>query len=421
MHGHQKPRRLRYLIIIVLIGIAAYFLWPVFFKKAEAPKTPPPPKVIATEVHVSDIPLFFDYAARLAGSREVEIRARVGGILQRRTYIEGQYIKEGAILFQIDPAPYQAALAQAQATFDQANKDWKRSQDLSKDKALSAREFEQAQAIYGQSKAALDTAKINLAYTTVRAPISGYTSEEGFSEGSLVAADTSMLTRLTQLDPMYVEFAYPDTEESRLRSAVAQGQMTIPADKKLKVEIHFDNGMIYPSEGEIRFTDSIIDPTTGTVRARAVVPNNTHGMLPGQFVRVVVKGFTQRQTIAIPEQAVLQGPKGTFVYTIDAENKAQIAPVTLGIVNRHQQFITAGLKEGDRVITEGMIKVKPDNIVTIDDGKTEAAAEKPAEGDKAQKEAPKEVPPATAPLPAPNAATKTEANTPSPLGTQKAN
>lgn len=374
MYGRRKFRPLRFVLIISILALTTYYAWPHFFAKPAAPQTPPAPSVAVTQIHTADVPLYFDYAARLAGSREVEIRARVGGILQRRLYTEGQFVKEGAVLFQIDPAPYQAALAQAQATFQQASKDWKRSQGLSRDHALSPREFEQAQSLYGQSKASLDTAKINLAFTTVRAPISGYTSEEGFSEGSLVAADSSLLTRLTQLDPIYVEFAYPDTEAAKQRTALANGEMVLPANKKLKVEIHLDNGTAYPTEGEIRFTDSIIDPTTGTVRARAVVPNPSHSLMPGQFVRVVVKGFTQKQTISVPEEAILQGPLGTFVYTVDAENKAKTTPVTLGLLNRKAQLITSGLNDGDQVITQGMIKVKPDAPVTIDTGQAKEPA-----------------------------------------------
>lgn len=364
----------RTLFILALLSVAGYLLWPVLFSPKEAPKVSPAAHVAVSIAQVMDVPLFFDYSARLAGSREVEIRPRVGGILLRRAYTEGQFVKQGSLLFQIDPAPYQAVLEQSKASYEQAAKEWKRAQGLKRDQAISPREYDAAQSSYGQAKAALDTAKINLAYTAVRAPISGYTSEEGFSEGSLVTADTSVLTRLTQLDPMYVEFAYPDTEATQQRLALANGSMRMPENKKLTAEIRLENGTVYPVEGEIRFTDHIVDTSTGTVRARAVVANKEKGLLPGQFVRVVVKGFTQVQTIALPEKAIMQGPQGTFVYVVDAENKAKVTPVTLGPLNRGQQLIASGLKQGDQVIVEGMIKVKPDAVVTIDTGEAPATA-----------------------------------------------
>lgn len=366
----EKRRRfpLRLVIILLVLAAVGFFAYRHFTAKPATPPAPPPPAVTVEAVEVRDIPLEFDYAARLAGSREVEIRARVGGTLLKREYEEGAYVKRGDTLFQIDPDPYYAALAEAQATFNQAARDWQRARTLMNSKALSAREFDQAQALYGQSKALLETAKINLAYTTVRAPISGFTSEEGFSEGSLVVADTSLLTRLTQLDPMYVEFAYPDSDAMMQRAGVANGSITLPEDNMLRVSITFTDGSVYPSEGKIRFTDSIIDPNTGTVRARAVVPNAGKAILPGQFVHVTVKGLTQKQAIGVPEKAIMQGPMGMFVYTVGAEDKAVITPVELGLLNNGTRVITKGLKAGDRVVTEGMIKVRPDSPVRIDTG-----------------------------------------------------
>lgn len=379
----EKRRRfpLRLVLVLVVLAVAAFFAYRHFTAKPATPPAPPPPAVTVQTVEVRDIPLEFDYAARLAGSREVEIRARVGGTLLKRAYEEGAYVKRGDTLFQIDPDPYYAALAEAQATFNQTSRDWQRARTLMRSKALSAREFDQSQALFGQAKAALENAKINLAYTTVRAPISGYTSEEGYSEGSLVVANESLLTRLTQLDPMYVEFAYPDSDALMQRAGVANGSITLPEDKLLSVSIQFVDGSVYPTEGKIRFTDNIIDPNTGTVRARAVVPNAEKDIIPGQFVHVTVKGMTQKDAIGVPEKALMQGPMGMFVYTVGAEGKAAITPVELGLLNGGTRIITKGLKQGDQVIVEGMIKVRPDAPVRIDTGAAAqdgAAASAPA-------------------------------------------
>ncbi len=387
---------LRNMIVLAVLLAILYVAYRLIFGGEEPQAyTPPPPAVTVQEIEVKDIPLVFDYPARLAGSREVEIRARVGGILLRRAYTEGKFVKRGDLLFQIDPAPYEAALAEAKASFSQTDRDYRRAVTLKRQKALSAREFEQSEAFYGAAKAQLDTAKINLAYTTVRAPISGYTSRENNSEGSLVTADMTVLTRVTQLDPMYVEFAYPDSEAMMQRQGVANGSITLPADKTLHVEIISNNGESYAQQGTIKFTDSIISPDTGTVSARAIVPNKNQSIMPGQFVRVKVKGMTKVDAIGIPERAIMQGPMGTFVYTVTPENKAAITVVELGLLNNGNQLITKGLKEGDKVITEGMIKARPDAPVCIDTG-TEDSPCNPANAAKKQ---PKDEAPA-APAPA---------------------
>lgn len=360
------------IIAIVILVVAVVGLGSLFSGK-KGPGGPqggmPPAEVTITTVAPADVPVTFEYAGRTAGFREVEIRARVSGILLKRTYAEGQLVRAGDVLFVIDPAPFQAALAQAQATYNQAERDWNRSAKLFEQKALSARERDQSLSAYEQAKAQLKTARINLNYTTVIAPITGVTSVEAMSEGSLVMADQSLLTRLTQLDPLYVNFAYPDTESTQQRRDLASGRLTMPDDRRLKAEIHFGDGTVYPQEGDIDFTDSIIDPQTGSVRARAILPNPSASLLPGQFVRVVVKGFVRRNAITIPDQAVIQGPQGAMVYVVDAADKAQVRPVVLGPLNGTVRLVESGLNAGDRVVYEGMIKVRPDSLVKPVEGK----------------------------------------------------
>lgn len=389
VYAPSSPRRrsgglLRSVVILAVIGGAIYGAVHLFSSNKAVAPTPPAPAVTAMQVTVENIPLVFEYPARLAGSREVEIRARVGGILLKRAYTEGQYVKRGDLLFQIDPAPYQASLAEAKANLNQTDRDYRRAVTLMRQKALSPREFDQSKALFDAAKAQVETAKINLAYTTVRAPISGYTSEENQSEGSLVAADTTLLTRVTQLDPMYVEFAYPDSEAMMQRQGIATGQMILPEDKLLRVEVVFKDGTLYPDEGTIRFTDSIISPDTGTVRARAILENPHQAILPGQFVRVRVKGMTQVDAIGIPERAVMQGPKGMYVYTVGEGNKATITPIELGLLNNGVQIVTKGLKAGDTVITDGMIKVRPDTPVCVD-SEASPCAPKPKAATEAKK------------------------------------
>ncbi|RKQ73452.1 membrane fusion protein (multidrug efflux system) [Oceanibaculum indicum] len=340
-----------------------------------AQAAPPPPEVLLTTVETRDIPVSYEYAGRVTGSREVEVRARVSGILMERTYTEGEKVKQGDLLFLIDPAPYEAALAQAeamlqqqQASLAQAEREWKRISSLFERNAVSARErdsalstLELAKATVAGARAELRTARINLDYTRVEAPISGVTSLEAVSEGSLVGTgqDSSLLTRISQLDPVYVNFAVPDAESLQLRNMRESGALTQPADGRLRVDLRLSDGSIVADAGYVDFTDSTIDPNTGTIRNRAVVANPGSDLMPGQFVRVMVNGMVLRDAVTVPQAAVLQGPQGMMVYVVDGENTATPRPIKIGRAIEDSWLVRDGLKTGDRVIVEGVIKVRP--------------------------------------------------------------
>ncbi len=378
MYQPRKNRRALWIALAVIAAaLAAYLLFGRGQGSAEGGFQMPPPAVSVVEVKQEDVPLEYEYAGRTAGSREVEIRARVSGILERRAYTEGQRVKKGQLLFVIDPAPFAATQAEAKARFARAQSDWKRVQGLYKEKAVSAREYDEARAAYEETKAALQTTSISLGYTTVTAPISGVTSREALSEGSLVTANTSLLTRISQLDPIYVNFSAPDAEFLRQRREIAEGTVTA-AEGKLQAEIVFGDGSVYGEPGVIDFTDSIIDPATGSVSARAVVPNEQGAILPGQFVRVRLKGLIRPNAIAIPDMAVMQGPQGTFVYVVNEESKAVVRPVQLGQLNGKQRIVLNGLQPGDKVITEGLMKVRPD--APVNTAPPPAPGQAPAEG-----------------------------------------
>jgi len=323
-----------------------------------------------------------EYAARTAGYREVEVRAQVSGILQERTYLEGSKVKQGQVLFRIDPRLYQAALAQAkgalaqeQARYRQTDRDLKRIRELQKKGFASESELDRYISNFEQSKANLEAAQANvqakqidLEYTTVEAPISGITSKEAVSEGSLMVAsdpNASLLTQITQLDPIYVNYAYADREAARLREAVQNGTVQLPADQKLNAEVLFGDGSVYPLPGKVDFTDSLIDKGTGTVSARAIVPNPEQSLLPGQFVRVRISGISRPNSITVPKKALAQSPQGNLVFVVDETGIARARPVDTEFTVKGRWVIRSGIKAGDRVIVEGLIRVRPDQPVKV--------------------------------------------------------
>ncbi|MCY1291487.1 Toluene efflux pump periplasmic linker protein TtgG [compost metagenome] len=352
----------------------------------------PAPEVVVEKASAKSMPLVLEYAGRTAGYREVEVRAQVSGILQQRTYQEGATVTKGQVLFRIDPRTYEAALARAkgslaqeQARYRQTERDLKRVRELQKKGYASESELDNAISNFEQSKANVEAAQaevkarqIDLDYTTVEAPISGITSKETRSEGSLVVAgdpNSSLLTQLTQLDPIYVNFAYPDTEAERLRQGVKNNTIQLPPDGLLSAQLQFGDGSSYPLAGRVDFTDSFVNTGTGTVSARAVVPNPEQKLLPGMFVRVLVKGFTQPQAYTVPEQALAQGPRGTYVFVVDEQGVARRTPVVTGQTVGGRWVIESGITAGDRVIVEGLPKVRPDQPVKAVEAPPKAEAQ----------------------------------------------
>lgn len=373
-----------------LVGVCLPFSLVLLVASVEAADAPPT-AVTVEQIKAGELPIVLEYPARTAGYREVQVRAQVGGILQERTYQEGSRVQKDQVLFRIDPRPYEAALARAkgtlaqeQARFRQTDRDLKRIRELQKKGFASESELDNAISNFEQSKANIEAAQaevqsrqIDLDYTTVKAPITGITSKESVSEGSLIVAgdpSASLLTQITQLDPIFVNFAYPDAEAERLRRELSEGSLVPPSSGKLSVEVYFGDGSAYPTAGEVDFTDSLIDRGTGTVSARGVVPNPEQKLLPGQFVRVQVKGLTRPNAITVPERSVAQGPRGTFVYVVDEQSVARMRQVTTGDTAGGRWVILAGVSDGERVIVDGLAKVRPDSPVQVEEAKAATPA-----------------------------------------------
>jgi membrane fusion protein (multidrug efflux system) len=334
------------------------------------PPAPPPPEVAVQTVDSAAVPLDLTYTARTVGSREVEVRARVGGMLLKRRYEEGSRVKEGQTMFQIDPEPIRARLASARAEvavakarLDEARRQQDRVLPLFEKNAVSQSRrdevistFEVAQANVSAAEAARRTAELDLEYSDVRAPIGGLTSREVLSEGSLVSTDagSSLLTRIVQIDPLYVEFSVPEAEAALLRNSLAPASKSVPTVKLL-----LDDGSEYADAAKLTFVDNAVERESGTVRVRAVLANPKAQLIPGQFVRARVEGVTLANVVTIQRKAVMSSPEGRFVWLVAAGDKIEFRPVQVGRGFGNTVVITQGLAAGDRVVVEGVMKVQP--------------------------------------------------------------
>lgn len=343
------------------------------------------PSVEVVQVSPQNVPLSFEFAARAQGSKETEVRARVGGILLKRNYVEGSKVEEGQVLFEIDPAQYiieldkaKANLIDAQATLTQTESQWKRIEKLHKEGYASGKDFDNTKASYDSAKAAamlaqanVDAAQLNLDYTKVTAPISGITSLETQSEGSLISSvgEASLLTNITQLDPIYVIFSASENEILSLSNMVERGLIKNPDNrsKEITAKVKFGNDETYTEDGTINFINPTVDEKTGTIKLRAVFPNKEGRIRPGQFLRLVMEGLIRLNALVVPQEAVMQSPNGSFVYRVNANNMIESVPVQTGLTTKEGGWIIdEGLKDGDKVITSDILKLRPGMIVNPD-------------------------------------------------------
>jgi membrane fusion protein (multidrug efflux system) len=320
--------------------------------------------VTVIEVHTRKVPISLEAVGQAEGSRAVEIRARVNGIIEKRLYDEGAPVKADAVLFRIDPAPYELAVEEAKAALQQervkkelAEVDAKRLEPLAREKAISERELDQALATAKQATASiasaeakLKEAQLDLAYTKVSAPISGITGRALRSEGSLVTAntDSSLLTTLTQVNPIWVRFPLAESDFKRVRGA----------ERETKVQLIDEAGKIVADNGRLNFTSSTVDPKLGAVQLRAEFPNPQMKWLPGQFAKVRILAG-QQEAMLVPQGAVLQSEQSRMVMTVGPDSKVVPKPVQTANWIGNDMVVTGGLAEGDRVIVDNLMKVRP--------------------------------------------------------------
>lgn len=322
--------------------------------------------VSVVEVQPATVPISAEAVAQTEGAKEVEIRARVGGILLKRLYEEGAPVKAGQAMFLIDPVPYEIALAQAkahlaqqQALVEQAARERERLKGLLESQSVSQREYDNAvsdeavaRAALQQAQANLREAELNLSYTTVTAPVSGISGRFQYSEGALIAANTSLLTTVVQLSPIWVRFSFSDNELAQLGGRLTEQNVR-------HVTLVLPDGTEYQQKGQLNFAASQIDPLLGTQQLRATFENADQRLLPGQFVRARVTTGQRDGVYLLPQVAISNSDQGRFVYVVNDKNEATVRPVTVGDWVGKDWIVLEGLNPGDKVIIDNIIKLRP--------------------------------------------------------------
>ena len=376
-------RSFRFLPLVVLLALAA----------CDKPQQKgggfafPPAAVTVQKVEPQTFPVTFEYVGQTQGSKDVEVRARVTGIIEKRLYQEGSFVKAGQPLFAIDAKPYEAQvnaakadLARAQAQKAQADRESARLRPLAERKAIGQKEADDAASNADFAAAAVKVAQaklaeldLNLGYTRVVAPISGLSSRAQKSEGSLATQNDTLLTTISQINPIWIAFNVSENEQLRLNKAVVEGRLKLPKDNAYDVTVKLSDGSTFPRQGTINFADTRVNPTTGTYEMRAEIPNADGALKPGQFVRVILRGAARVDALAVPQVAVLDGPQGKFVYVIgkdkDGNDVATPRPVVVGdwvgVDGANKWVIESGLKAGDPVIVDGVAKLMPGGKVKV--------------------------------------------------------
>jgi membrane fusion protein, multidrug efflux system len=336
---------------------------------------PPVPEVATVTVQPQQIVLTTELPGRTSAYRIAEVRPQVNGLILKRLFTEGSDVQAGQVLYEIDPSHFQAAYDNAKASLGKAEANLpsirlrvERYKELLPDKAVSQQEFDDAAAAEKQNlaeiefwKAMVETARINLGYTRVTAPISGRIGISNVTEGAIVTAYQPMaLTTIQQLDPIYVDVPQSTTELMALKRRLEDGRLMPDGTNQKKANLLLEAGRPYPLEGTLQFRDVTVDPTTGSVTLRLVFPNPKGLLLPGMFVRAVVKDGLSEQAILVPQQAVSRDPKGNpLVLILDAGGKVQQRFLRLDRAIGDKWLVTSGLGPGDRVIVEGLQRVRP--------------------------------------------------------------
>jgi membrane fusion protein (multidrug efflux system) len=346
----------------------------------EPPKPAPAPLEVTTiTVAPGDVPVSAAYVAQTQSSQAVNIQARVSGFLDKRVYTEGAVVKAGQVLFRMDPKPFQAqvdgaaaALQRNQAALQVATANLNRTKPLAQKNALSQKDlddaqgqYEQAAAAVAQSQAQLDSAKLDLSYTTITSPVAGVTSYAAVADGTYVSPQNSQLTTVSVLSPMWVNFSLSENEYQRIQNDVRAGRLRLPKDRSFLVEVEQVDGSLFPFTGRITFADPSYNSQTGTFLIRASVDNPAGALRPNQYVRVHLKGAVRPDAILVPQRAVQQSGQGHFVWLVGKDGKAEQRPVVVGDWYRDGWFVNEGLHAGDQLVVDGALRLTQGAVVKV--------------------------------------------------------
>ena len=345
-------------------GLAAALLATLFIASCGqgAPPKPPPPTVGVVVIKKEPVQLTAELPGRTDSFAVSEVRPQVSGILLKRLFTEGAMVKMGQPLYQIDPAPYQAAYDNAEAALVTAAAKARRYAALVKLNAIAPQDYDDAVAAYKQAQANVKTARINLGYTRITAPITGRISRSSVTEGALLTADqTTALATIQQLDPIYVDITQSSAELLNLKLAMEGGHLSDKGPADARVTLQLDNGTPYTQDGKLQFSEVTVDPSTGAVTLRAIFPNPAGVLLPGMFVRATVIEGVQNDALLAPQQGVSRNEKGDpTALIVDNKGFARLHALKVARAIGDKWLVTDGLKTGDKLIVEGLQKVQPD-------------------------------------------------------------
>ncbi|RUL78182.1 efflux RND transporter periplasmic adaptor subunit [Dyella choica] len=348
--------------------------------KEQGPPKMPPPTVGVVEAQPQTVPLNKELVGRLSAYRSADVRARVSGVLLKRVYTEGTDVKQGQLLFQIDPVTYkanlanaEAALASAQATYANAHVLANRDRQLVPQGYVARQQLDTAEAdersalaAVKQAQAGVETARVNLSYTNVTSPIDGRAGEQQVTEGAIVGnstadagANATLLTTVDQLDPLYVNFTLSAADLDKLRHAQASGNVQLAAQDKTTVQITLPSGAKYEQQGTLNFSDTSVNPTTGAINLRAVVPNAERRLLPGMYVTLTVHVGELNKVFLVPQAGIQRDPAGAYALVVGKDGNVAQKRVTADTMHGHDWIVASGLEAGDQVIVSGVQAAKP--------------------------------------------------------------
>jgi membrane fusion protein, multidrug efflux system len=388
----QVPFATRIRALTVAATVAAAMLLPGCGKQAPAPARQPPEVTVIT-ITPRTIPFSPQFVAQTESSRQVNIVARVSGFLEKIAYQEGELVKQGQLMFTLDPKPFQAQLQAAQGELQSqqarlvtAEATYGRVKPLTDQDALPLTDLDRAKGELDAAKAAVFSAKakveeanLNLGYATITSPVTGLASRALQRQGAFVnsMADSANLTYVAAIDPIWVNFSVSQNQMAKWQGLVAKGELVRPTNENYDVDIVLPGDVKYPYRGKISFSDPSFSQDTGSFMVRAVLPNPKLELRPGMFVTAIVHGATRPNAIVIPQLAVQQGNDGHFAYVVGASNVAELRPIVVGdYVGETDIVVVQGLQANDRVVVEGVLKVAPGQPVTI--ASAPAAAAPPA-------------------------------------------